>query len=138
MGKNISVDEFVATISEYAQKYGKEVVDEINDGLERIGREAVQEVKALSPVYAGDHVRNVKKYGEKVTSGAYKRRWTFTVDSQRGKITVTVYNRQWSLTHLLENGHLNRDGTTRSRAIPHISIANQHAEEKVDKLLEGL
>ena len=152
MRRHVSVfdpDAFAQALVEACNEYTDEVRDKVEAGLTRIGYEAVQEVKSLSPVYTGTervsksgkryHTKNKPKNEyAKSLPGAYKKRWVYFVEKVRGTITVTVHNKQWPLTHLLENGHLNRDGTTRSKAIPHISTANADAEKKVDKLLEEL
>lgn len=122
----------VAALVSACEEYTDEVKETVENGVIDIGQEATAEVRALAPVYDGPNKSTAK--------GAYKKSWKYTVDRERGKITVTVHAKSphHRLTHLLENGHLNRDGTTRSRAIPHISIANSNAEKKIDKLLEGL
>lgn len=123
---------FVAALVGACEEFTEEVKKELEDRLETIGAESVEEVKRLAPVYEGDN-KNTPK-------GSYKRSWTYTVTKERGKIEVNVHskNKNYRLTHLLENGHLTRNGTTRSKAMPHIGIVNDHAEKKVDKLLEGL
>lgn len=127
---------FVAALVGACEEFTEEVKKELEDGLETIGAESVEEVKRLAPVYEGDN-KNTPK-------GSYKRSWTYTVTKERGKIEVNVHskNKNYRLTHLLENGHVLRDGTGRkvgeAKAFPHIGIANEHAEKKVDKLLEGL
>lgn len=124
----------VASLVSTCQEYTDEVREAVEEGIIKIGEEAVEQVKVLSPVYQGT------EKNRKYPKGSYKQSWKYTVDRERGKINVTVHakNPHYRLTHLLENGHLNRDGTTRSKAIPHISIVNAIAEQKVDKLLEGL
>lgn len=122
----------VAALVSACEEFTDEIKEELEDGLDKIGAESVAEVKALAPVYEGDN-KNTPK-------GSYKRSWTYQVDKERGKIEVTVHvkGRNYRLTHLLENGHLTRNGTTRSKAFPHIGIVNDLAEKKVDKLLEEL
>lgn len=138
MNELISPEDLVSAMIEAAETYTNEIRETVEEGVERIAGETLKEVRDLSPVYKGDHVRNVKKFGEKATSGAYRRRWTCDIDRSRGKIRIIVHNRQFSLVHLLELGHLNRDGTTRSKAFPHVEISEKHAEEKINKLLEDL
>lgn len=125
-------ENFVASLVQLCQEYTDEVKEKLENGLVKIGKEAVAEVKSLSPVYKG---RN-----KKIVKGAYRDNWTYRTAKERGsfKVTVHVNGQRYRLTHLLENGHLNRDGTTRAKAIPHISIANDHAQKKVDKLLEDI
>lgn len=122
----------VAALVSTCEEYTEEIRETVEEGIIDIGQEATAEIRAIAPVYEGSN-KNTSK-------GAYKRSWTYRVDRERGKINVTVHAKSphYRLTHLLENGHLNRDGTTRSKAIPHISIVNNLAEKKVDKLLEDL
>lgn len=122
----------VAALVSTCEEYTEEIRETVEEGIIYIGQEATAEIRAIAPVYEGSN-KNTSK-------GAYKRSWTYRVDRERGKINVTVHAKSphYRLTHLLENGHLNRDGTTRSKAIPHISIVNNLAEKKVDKLLEDL
>ncbi|WP_173328421.1 HK97 gp10 family phage protein [Ruminococcus flavefaciens] len=122
----------VAAMVSACQEYTDEVREAVEEGIIEIGQEAVEQIKVLAPAYEGSN-KNTPK-------GAYRRSWKYRVDRQRGRIEVTVHAKSphYRLTHLLENGHLNRDGTTRSKAIPHVSIVNSLAQKKVDKLLEEL
>lgn len=122
----------VAAMVSACQEYTDEVREIVEEGIIEIGQEAVEQIKVLAPVYEGSN-KNTSK-------GAYRRSWGYRVDRQRGRIEVTVHAKSphYRLTHLLENGHSNRDGTTRSKAIPHVSIVNSLAQKKVDKLLEEL
>lgn len=130
MADTISPDELVGALTESFLKYTDEIREQIDVGVEKIGAEAVEEVKSLSPVYTGKN--------KKLKKGKYRKGWKYEVEKNKGTIKVTVHNRHHKLTHLLENQHLNRDGTTFSTPQPHIGIANKHAEEKVDKLIEEL
>ena len=130
MADTISPDELVGALTSAFSKYSSEIRDKIDSRVEEIGNEAVEEVKSLSPVYTGKDKKRKK--------GKDRKGWKCEIEKSRGKIEVTVHNKQYQLTHLLENQHLNRDGTTFSTPHPHISIANDHAEKKVDKLIEEL
>ncbi|MDE5772758.1 MAG: HK97 gp10 family phage protein [Ruminococcus sp.] len=132
MSDSISIDEFSEVLAETCRKYTNEITEKVENGIQKIGKEAVSEVKSLSPVYKGNN--------KKLTKGAYKRGWTYQVDQSRGKIQVTVHNKKYQLVHLLELGHVLRDGTGRVYGeIPpkvHVETAETHAKEKVDALLE--
>ncbi|MDE6500798.1 MAG: HK97 gp10 family phage protein [Ruminococcus sp.] len=134
MADTIDIDEFSEILAETCRKYSEEVKQEVKTGIEKIGKETVSEVKSLSPVYKGKD-KNLKK-------GAYKRGWTYSVDESRGNFRVTVHNKKYQLVHLLELGHLLKDGTGRIYGeVPpkkHVETAENHAEEKVDALLGGL
>lgn len=132
----ISPEALVAAMVSACQDYTDEVREEVVTGLKRIGEEAVNEIKEIAPVYTGND--------KKVKKGAYRRSWKCRIEKERGAIKVTVHagGQQYRLTHLLENGHVLRDGTGRQvgnvEPIPHISIVNANAEKKVDKLLEKI
>lgn len=103
-------------------QFAGELTAELEDGLAEIGKNTAKKVRSLSP--------------EK--SGKYRKGWKVSKEKYRGSFTVTVHNKQYSLVHLLENGHLNRDGTSRARAVPHVAPAQQDAERQVDELLQNL
>lgn len=103
-------------------QFAGELTAELEDGLSEIGKKTAKKVRSLSP--------------EK--SGKYRKGWKVSKEKYRGSFTVTVHNKQYSLVHLLENGHLNRDGTSRARAVPHVAPAQQDAERQVDELLQNL
>lgn len=132
MNDIISPDDLAGQIAQLCRVYAADVVEKVDNGIVNIGEEALQEVKELVPVYKGKNKNTVK--------GAYRRHFGIKLDRWRSRVKATVYvkGEHYRLTHLLEDGHPNRDGTTRSREFPHISIANEHAQKKVDKLLEGL
>lgn len=128
----ITPDALTEALVSACSEYTEEVRTFVEESVERIGEETAEEVRSIAPVYEGDS-KNTRK-------GAYRRSWTCDISKQRGVINAVVHAKapHYRLTHLLENGHLNRDGTTRSKAIPHISIANANAEKKVNDLLEDI
>lgn len=109
-------------ITETCRQFTEETVQAVESGIEEIVTQAAQEIKATAP----------KK------SGKYRRSWKVRKDRENGSITVTAYasGKSYRLTHLLENGHVTRDGTTRARAFPHIAPANEAAHAKAERLLE--
>lgn len=134
MNEIITPDEFAEALVEATRNMTEEVVEELENGLVDIANNAVEELKRLSPVYKGS--------SKKLKKGDYRKKWKCLVEKERGVTRVTIYNQKGGLTHLLEHGHVVRNGTKRivgnAPAIPHISIAEEHAEKKIDKLMEGL
>ena len=134
MNEIITPDEFVEALVEATRTMTEEVVEEMENGLVDIANETVAELKTLSPVYKGS--------SKKLKKGDYRKKWRCILEKERGVTRVTIYNQKGGLTHLLEHGHVVRNGTKRivgnAPAIPHISIAEEHAEKKIDKLMEGL
>lgn len=130
MADTITPEELADALVEAFSEYSEEFKETLDGKLEIIGKEALKEVKKLSPVYTGD--------SKKIKKGKYRGGWRYEILKNRGAVKVVVHNKHYQLTHLLEKPHLNRDGTSYSKAIPHISIASKHAEERLKQLLEGL
>lgn len=89
--------------------------------LEEIGEACAKDIEEKSP-------------RRKITGGSYAKGWTYR---QKGKDTVYVYNdgREKSLTHLLELGHLNKNGDTFVQPQEHIRpIYNKYAEICLGKM----
>lgn len=118
--KKIKAQDLTTAITQEIEGLIIEVEVECEEELLEIGMETVKELRAISPK----------------DTGKYAKSWKYKVEKDRLHNTkLTVYSSNPQLTRLLENGHLNRDGTTRSRAIPHISIANEHAQKKAKEKL---
>lgn len=134
MNDLISPEDLVFAMVEAAETYTNEICETVEEGIMSIGKEAMQEVKTLSPKYEGEN--------KKLRKGKYRSGWTYLLERSKGNFKITVHNRQYQLVHLLELGHCLRDGTGRVcgnvSAFPHVEIAEKHAEEKINKLLEGL
>lgn len=69
-------------------------------------------------------------------SGDYSRSWAV----KKGKDSYIVYNKIPSLTHLLEKGHITRNGTGRTfeptPAHPHIGPAEEFGAERFVELVQ--
>lgn len=111
-----------------------------NAGLQRSLNEKVEEVAAWS-------ARELQKggpYDEK--SGKYTKDWDHKL--KKGSYTsggilteqYTVYNKKhYQLTHLLEKGHLSRDGKKRVRPFEHIKpVEEMAAQLMVSKVGEAV
>ena len=91
----------------------------------------------------GDIAKKEVKAGAPVRTGRYKRGWTVRKDrpSNPYRSSTIVHNRtDYQLTHLLENGHVTRNGG-RTKPIAHIAPVAEHADkmlkEAFDKIAEG-
>ena len=99
------------TLKEILTKYGDDVYEVLSAAVAEISNEATKKLRAGGP-YGG--------------TGAYKNDWAAD-DIPKGVLSKTrvVYNTEhYRLTHLLEKGHVSRNGTRRTfgtvRAYPHI------------------
>ena len=128
----MTADDLAKALSDACKEFTDEVKEKVENKINQIAQETVEDVKSLAPVYHGKN--------KKTSKGRYKRSWKYRTDKERGSINAVVYasGKQYNLTHLLENGHLNRDGTSRSKAFPHISVADKNMQEKLEKILDDL
>lgn len=118
-------DEVRKTLGEYSLR----VIRETNNAQDKVAKEAVQKLKNTSPKRTGrgKHYANgwaIKRAKPKVA----------------GIVQVTVYNKSKpQLTHLLEHGHMIRNGKGgygRSPAHPHIGPVEEWATEEVVREIE--
>lgn len=97
MAKRTSVDNLPAAIAEILDEYGEEVSKNANEITERVAKKGVQALKSASSVFKGTKYRN----GWKVDF----ERWPYS------GIKAHIWNAKVpGLPHLLENGHLLRNG----------------------------
>lgn len=101
MAAKTPIDKLVSAISDILEEYGDEITDNIGEIAEAMGKKGVQALRQES------------KSKLKVHTGDYARGWKMQTEKGRLSTTVTIYNDHYSLPHLLENGHVIRNGTGR-------------------------
>ena len=129
--KKIKPLDLTSAVNELLQEYGNEVYEVMDDSVDTVAKEAAQRLKSVNHFAPG---RN--------PSGKYSESWT--VDTEKtGRLAVTrvVHNQDYyRLTHLLENGHVSRNGTGRTfgrvPAYPHIAPVNEWASDELPKLVK--
>lgn len=117
----------------------KELVVDVTKALKDSAIEVTDEVEEIAVDVAKEAVKQLKEISPKKT-GVYAKSWKIKKEKgELGKFSVTIYNQKKGyLTHLLEHGHAIHGGTGRAKAIPHISIAEKTAVEKFEKRLKRL
>lgn len=122
-------------LSDAVREILEEASSELKEKLDEIGKEAaesgVKELKKTSPKYTGDKKREYKP-------GAYAMSWRFkrNYNAITGNSSYTIHNRDhYRLTHLLENGHVNRDGS-RTRNFIHIAPVNNSVCREYERKIE--
>jgi hypothetical protein len=98
--------------------YSDEVTEEVDKIAEQVADETVDELKETSPKRYGKYRRNWKK--KKLANGSF-----------------VVFNAVASLTHILENGHLSRNGG-RVAGIVHIKPAEEKAIQNFEKRIKEI
>lgn len=119
-----SIKDFNKALMKQLQTYSKVLGSEVQQVSKEIAQEASKDVKKESPKLTGD----------------YKKGWGVVQDKNGNYI---VRNRtDYGLTHLLENGHVLRDGTGRKTgetgAYPHIKPAELEAIKEFEKRIEEI
>lgn len=110
---NISIDQLAHQIAEELKTYSQEIVSGINTSSEKIGNEAVKQLRVTSPK----------------DRGKYAKAWAMATERATGQPSrriIHVRAPYYRLAHLLEHGHAKRGGG-RVSARPHI----RKAEEQV-------
>ena len=118
-------------ITRIVEQYGRQAREAVEKAVRKTGRETAKDLRNTSPK----------------RTGAYASSWSTKVTRSSGRlIGVTVYNKEhYQLTHLLENGHVIKNGVGtygRTRAIKHIAPAEQkgiadfeeYAREELEKI----
>lgn len=106
MARATALDKLNSTIAEMLKEYAAEVQHDVDQVAVELGKAGANAVRKKSR-----ETFPVKK-GHKI-SGKYAKGWTYQVYKGRLNTEVTIYNNHPALTHLLENGHVTRNGTSR-------------------------
>lgn len=132
---NIEPHELSDAVRNILDDASKELKNKIKVAGEEVAKECTKTLRQTSPVRV---VKEGSKSSHRYKPGAYARSWTYSknYDHITGNSDYTIHNRtHYRLTHLLENGHVNRDGT-RSRKFVHIAPANNTACKDYERKVE--
>lgn len=127
--KKVTVDEISDAVMEYLTIYGDDIKEDVKEAADETTKAARDELKKTSP-------RSGKK-----RKNPYYRGWSVRVKkSGKYKYTKVVWNRtNYQLTHLLENGHLKRNGTGWVPPQVHIKpVAEKYEVKFVDLLTKKI
>lgn len=123
MAKNSLLD-----ISTILSEYSKDIQKATEEETINIAKAGVKTLKATSP-------KNVKNSSHK---GQYAKGWTYQTEKAFGYIKCTIHNKtDYQLTHLLEKGHLTRNGK-KTKAIEHIAPVETEIIREYPKKIENV
>lgn len=119
----VQSSEMADTITQWLTEYSDEVTN--------VSKEVVQEVSEGAMAETKAHITwNDKKY-----SNSFALKTTFE-DKRNKRNTWYVKSPHYRLTHLLEFGHYTTNGTTRTRAFPHVKYGDDFVKENLERKLK--
>lgn len=121
---SIKPDELQKAVMDYLENYKEDIDEDVIETVDEITKKARDELKQTSP------------RGKGTRSNPYYKGWAIKLNKKRsGVYHKVIWNKtNYQLTHLLEFGHVTRNGG-RTKAIPHIRpIEQKYNVEFVDKL----
>lgn len=125
--QEIKIERLPAAVSNILGDLTEDVIEGVNDAIDAASKAALKTVRQEAPRRA--------YYPQGTTPEAYAKSWKRKVEKHRRGNTAVVYSdKLYPLTHLLEKGHMNRDGS-RTEGIPHISTAADKADQVLDQRL---
>lgn len=122
---------FAEVVERFVKNYSFDVLDDVFEAVDEVSKETVTRLRQASRDQFG--------------SGDYAKGWTRKVEKGRLQVYATVYGKKptYALAHLLESGHVTRNGTGRTYkptpAYPHIQEVNDWAQdEALDRIVQKL
>lgn len=129
MAGKTAIDQLTKAISDILDEYEDDVNKNVGEIAERLGKKGVQALRKESRSKLAEH------------TGDYARGWKMKTDQGRLSTTVTIYNEHYGLPHLLEHGHVIRNGTGRVygevRGREHIAPVEDELVETFEREVVG-
>lgn len=113
------MSDLASQIVKALKNYSKEVEKTVQKEIQKTAKDAVSELKQKSPK----------------RTGKYAAGWR--VNKRKNQYIINNKDRP-SLTHLLENGHVGRDGKRWVDGQPHIKPVEEMVDEIVDRIKKQL
>ena len=125
MAKKVTLDNLATAIEDVLAEYGNEITQNMKDITKDVTKQGVKALQSESASTFGTTPKRKKKYAKT---------WTSQFESGRLSSQGTIYNTQPGLPHLLENGHVSKNGTGRVFGF----VPGRKHIEKVEKKLETI
>lgn len=124
MPKSVPLDRLAGELTAILKDYEGDVTAGTAEAVQKAAKTAQQTLRRVSP---------------KGATGDYARSWRVEIERGYATTIATVYSTEPGLPHLLEFGHVSKNGTGRTfgdvRAIPHIEPVEKQVVEDFEKAI---
>lgn len=128
MGRKVTADTLADAIKDIMEEYRADVTASLREVVHDVAKKGAEAIRNDSKT----KFRDVK-----LSKGRYATGWTAKDADGRLDARSYIYNSKYpGLPHLLEYGHLNRDGS-RTPGRPHIEPVEEQLEQLLMQGLEG-
>lgn len=121
---SVSINNLDDAISDMLGEYATSITEAVNTQTEKAANQLKKDISADAPV----------------KTGKQKKSWRVTKEKVAGMdLKAIVHSTDYRKVHLLENGHLTRDGVTRTKLIRYVSkneekIIEQYQRDVADAI----
>ena len=124
----IAYDQLAEALQNQLSEYSTAVTEELNAAYKELADAGVDELKRVHPYH--------DRTGQYSKNFAVKQRKN--AQSVVGAQSYTIHSKKrYQITHLLEYGHLTRDGKRKTQAFPHWQEAENKIEREAVKKIEA-
>lgn len=125
MAKKVTLNNLDKAIMSALEEYGGDIRENLDAITKSVVKQGVSALRSESAATFGTTAKREKKYA---------RTWTSTTQTGRLSTQGWIYNTQPGLPHLLENGHVCRNGTKRTFG----DVPGREHIAKVERKLETI